>query len=311
MRLASIDIGTNTCNILIAEVLPEKKIKMLHREKKPIKLIDASYYNNTISEAAIKRCINALLDYRKLIEEFNVNDSVVITTSGIRSADNGEQMLTRFALKTGFDVRIIDGDEEAYLVYVGVKNAVEFDENPALIVDIGGGSVEFIICNNKELFWKKSYSLGIARLLKKFNLEDPLSNKDINDLNAYFDQDLHEVISKTKDYGVNKLIGSSGSFDTFKNLIICSFTGEIPDQHQPYYNIDFPSFELTYNQLIKLNIFERIRMKGMDPIRVEMMPAAAVMAKYLIDKTGAEVFLQSAFAIKEGLIFEYMNSEKF
>jgi exopolyphosphatase / guanosine-5'-triphosphate,3'-diphosphate pyrophosphatase len=308
MRLASIDIGTNTCNILIAVVLQGKNIKMLHREKMPIKLIDASYFNNTISNAAINRCINALLYYRDLIEEYNVDNSIAVTTSGVRSAVNGEQMLARFAKETGFDVKIIDGDEEAYLVYTGVKNAVKFDKNPTLIVDIGGGSVEFIICNDEELFWKKSYALGIARLLKKFNLEDPLSNKDILDLHTYFDLELQEVILKSKEYSAKKLVGSSGSFDTFKNLIICSFTGEIPDQHQPYYNIDFSSFDTIYNQLINLNIFERIRLKGMDPIRVEMMPAAAVMTKYLIDNVGVDIFLQSSYAIKEGLIFEYLNS---
>lgn len=307
MKIASIDIGTNTCNFTIAQTTSNNKIIILHKSKRPIKLIDNEYYNNRISESAIKRCINALKEYKKTIQEYGVDKYIAVATSGIRNAVNSNEIIVRIKEEADFIVEVISGQKEAFLAYKGVKNAINLYNKPSLVIDIGGGSVEFIICNNHMIIWKSSYPIGIARIIKKHYLQDPLTNDNVNFLNALFKMDLSEVVDKANEYNVTTLIGSSGSFDTLKNLIICSFTKEIPDEHQSYYQINPKSFQEIHKRLISSDIFERLEMKGMDPIRVEMIPIASVLINFIINKLKIRKIYQSGYSIKEGLIFDYIK----
>lgn len=308
MVIASIDIGTNTCNISVANTAENKIVNILHREKRPIKLIDNRFHNNKISKLAIKRCTDALLAYKKLFAKYNVDQCVAVATSGIRSAANSKDIIDEITAKTNIKIEIIDGLREALLAYEGVKNAVNIGDENVLIVDIGGGSVEFIVCNSENVIWKKSYQIGIARLLRTNDFSDPLNNSNINFLYNFFEKELIEVQEIVKSQNVCKLIGSSGSFDTLKNLIICSFTENIPDNHKKYFDIDIQSFKEIHKQLISLNLYERIEMKGMDPIRVEMMPLASVLTNFMIEKFKIREFIQSGYSLKEGLIFDYLKN---
>ncbi len=307
MKIASINIGTNTCNIIIAESDSENNADIIYTDKRPVKLIDDQYFNDNISENAINRTITTLLEYKKIIKKHKVQKNIVIATSGIRNANNRDYILERIISETNFSVKVIDGLEEAEIVYKAVRRAVNLDEKSVLVIDIGGGSVEFIICNNSEVLWMDSYNIGIARLLKKYDFDDPLINENIIFLKKIFTEKFNSVISEAIKYEVNTLIGSSGSFDTFKNLSICSTATHIPEKDRTYYEIPLDVFDEIHQNLINTNLFERIEIKGMDPIRVEMMPIASVLIKFLIEKLKIEKFIQSGYTIKEGLIFDYLS----
>jgi exopolyphosphatase / guanosine-5'-triphosphate,3'-diphosphate pyrophosphatase len=309
LKLASIDIGTNTCNLLIANVDENNNFEILQREKRPIKLIDSNYINNDISLSAIERCVNVINEYKSIAKEHNIINVITITTSAIRDAANSSEVISIISQKTGINVEIISGSQEAKLVYLGVNKAVKFSDESSLVIDIGGGSIEFIICNKSEIFWINSYPIGIARLLNRFAFSDPLTKNDIYFLNGFFEANLDEVLIKCKQHEVSRIIGSSGSFDTFKNLAICADPAYIPKNNKQSYLIDIESFKNIYQQLITLNIFQRIEMKGMDPIRVEMIPIAAVLMNFLINKLEINIFIQSAYSLKEGVIFNHLENK--
>jgi exopolyphosphatase/guanosine-5'-triphosphate,3'-diphosphate pyrophosphatase len=310
MKIASIDIGTNTCNLLIADYTKDKGISFLHREKKAITLINKDFTANTISPGSVSHLLNVLNDYKITISAHKADRIVATATSGIRSAANRNSVIDTLETGSGIKIRVIDGNKEAELAWKGVKNAVKFDENPVLIIDIGGGSIEFIICNNLGIIWKSSYDIGVARMLVKHGFSDPLTDADMKNIYSILDSTISEVFANCHEYGVKTLVGCSGSFETFAALV----KFECPDCNIGEKNsanlIDICRFMQIYQKLVTYNEEQRIAMPGMEIIRVKMIPVASVIVKYLLEKLKVDSFIQSDYSIKEGTLFDYIEERE-
>ncbi len=310
MKIASIDIGTNTCNLLIAEYKKDSELTFLHREKRAITLINKDFKNNVISPESVSNLINVLNAYKDIIVSQDADRIIATATSGIRSASNREAVIDTVQTGCGIKINIIDGNKEAELAWKGVKNAVKIDESPVLIIDIGGGSIEFVICDNKGIKWKASYNIGVARLIAKYNYSDPLSSSDINAIYQLLDEELRTLLINCKEFSVKKLIGSSGSFETFANLVKyecpeCCI-GEINTSNF----IDICRFMQIYDKLTTFNESQRTEMPGMEIIRVKMIPVAAVITKFLLERLNINSFIQSNYSIKEGTLFDYIEERE-
>jgi len=218
MKIAILDFGTNTFNLLIAEP-QERNFKILHASKQPVKLGRGGIQINQITPDALERGFVAIQNHMETIRNYEVDEIRAFATSAIRNAANGEEFTQEVYRRFGFRTRIIPGDREAELIYKGVRQAVSFREENDMILDIGGGSIEFIICNNQGIVWKQSFELGMARLLERYSLSDPITSEEVRVLEDYFRQELsplQEVVKKEKP---RILIGASGSFDTFQAII--------------------------------------------------------------------------------------------
>ncbi len=310
MKIASIDIGTNTCNLLIAEYIKGSALNFLHKEKRAITLINKDFKNNIISSESVSNLIDVLNSYNETIKFHNTDKIIATATSGIRSASNREEVIDSVQVGSGIKINIIDGSKEAELAWKGVKNTVHIDENPVLIIDIGGGSIEFVICDNSGIKWKASYNIGVARLIAKYNYSDPLSSEDINSIYRLLEDELRELLINCKEFAVTKLIGSSGSFETFANLVKyecpeCSI-GEVNVANL----INICRFMQIYEKLTTLNKAERTIMPGMEIIRVTMIPVAAVITKFLLEKLNVNSFIQSDYSIKEGTLFDFIEGKE-
>lgn len=310
MKIASIDIGTNTCNLLIAEYKKNSPLKFLHREKKSITLISKDYKNDTISDESTSNLINVLNSYKKTISLHKTNKILTVATSGIRSSQNRDIVLQHIKSKSGFHVDVIDGIQETELIWKGVKNAVKIHSAPALIIDIGGGSIEFIICNDNEIILKSSNNIGVARLLIKHNFSDPLSSENISTIYHILETELQHLLNECHKYNVKTLIGSSGSYETFANLIRHEYSGCNISDSDLTNTLDIDDFLSVYNKLITYNENERTNMPGMEIIRVTMIPVAAVITKFLLEKLSIQTFIQSNFSLKEGTLFDYIDKIK-
>ena len=120
------------------------------------------------------RAVNSLLSYKTILEEYQVEEVLVAGTSAIRNAQNQQDFIQTILNKTGFEITVISGDEEALLIYQGVSHFLSIGEHPEMIIDIGGGSVEFIIANQYEILWIISLEIGGQRLMDKFHKSDPI-----------------------------------------------------------------------------------------------------------------------------------------
>ena len=163
MRVAIIDLGTNTFNLLICDKKDESD-KIIFKNKISVKLGEGGIDKGIIADAPYQRGIKALEDHLNTIKKYEVDKHRAFATSAIRSTKNGSDFVREVFEKLALKIEVIDGDKEAELIYQGVKKAILFDLDYKLIMDIGGGSTEFIIANAKGVRWKKSYLLGVSRL---------------------------------------------------------------------------------------------------------------------------------------------------
>ncbi|RYD75369.1 MAG: hypothetical protein EOP53_16595 [Sphingobacteriales bacterium] len=191
-RAAIIDLGTNTFHMLVIE-WEGNQYKVLDKLQIPVKLGKGAFQDGEIKADAYTRGISALIEFKSLLNTYNISKVEVYGTSALRNAKNAAIFLHEAELQLGTPVKVIDGSREAELIYCGVKRAVPMDDEPHLIMDIGGGSVEFIIADNKHIYWKKSYEIGAARLIEKYNDGDPISEKSILALEEFLETELEKL----------------------------------------------------------------------------------------------------------------------
>lgn len=308
MKVAILDLGTNTFNIFIAELFPDKSFKKIYKSKIAVKLGEGGINSNHIEEKPFRRGIKALKQHRKTIKKFGVEKILAFATSAIRSASNGKDFIKAVKEKTGIEVQIISGDKEAELIYFGVRSAVKMNDLPSLIMDIGGGSTEFIIANKKEILWKQSFLLGAARLLEKFNPSDPIKKDEIQQIENYLEQELQPLYSAMKKIPAVELIGSSGSFDSLAEMIAYRFYDISILKGKTEYDFNFDDCEKMYEVILKSTTKERLHMKGLTKMRVDMMVVSAIFVDFIILRLGLKKMRLSKYSLKEGVLWELLNS---
>ena len=304
MITAILDFGTNTFNLLIAE-RKERAFKILHTSKQPVKLGKGGIQVKRITPDAFERGFAAIQNHMETIARYKVDDIRAFATSAVRNANNGEQFIEEVYRKFGFRVRVIPGDREAELIYKGVRQAVSFDHTHMMILDIGGGSNEFIICNKDGIVWKQSFELGMARLMERFTLSDPITHEEIRALQSYFMEELTPLLEVVKQVRPHTLIGASGSFDTF-HALIRERTGMEEDRLHGR-EISMKAYNKIHLLLLQSTAEERRLMPGMEPVRVEMIVAATIFVSFVIHACHIKHLHHSEFALKEGVISELVG----
>lgn len=306
-RLAIIDLGTNTFNILIVEVGPHKEIQKLYQAKLPVKLGEGGINERIIRPIPFQRGLDALKEHQRTIERFDVKKVHAFATSAIRDAANGAEFVARVKMEMGFDVQIITGDREAELIYYGVRDAVQLSDELSLIIDIGGGSTEFIIANKEKIFWEHSFQLGAARLLERFNPSDPITDEEIERIRSYLFEQLEPLSDMMKKFHVSELIGSSGSFDSLAEMIAHKYySPEILDGLTEY-EFRMDDCVTIYNELLKSTKTERLNMKGLVRMRVDMIVISSIIVYFVMTEYNIKRMRLSTYALKEGVLHELLN----
>ena len=300
-KIGILDLGTNTFNLLLAEV-SEQDYTIFYRTKIVVKLGEGGITKGFIAETPYKRGMDALSQYKAKLEEQNISEFYAVATSAIRSASNGSLFVKEAEQTLGILINVIDGDTEADLIYKGVKQALDLEESPKLIIDIGGGSTEFIIGNNQETFWRKSYKLGAARLLEAFKPSDPISLEDVANIDAHLEESLSEMIEMAEIYEVNCLIGSSGSFDTLAEMISCKNGDCSLWRKEKNYTFLMADYNSIQRKISESTLEERLVMEGLVPMRADMIGIAVLVVNYILNRLIIHDLRLSNYALKEGLI---------
>lgn len=304
-RLAVIDCGTNTFNLLVGESFG-KNHRFLHRSQRVVKIGTRSDPFSPIPEPALARAFYALCSFRTILDKFRVKKIIATGTAALRDSANGKDFLKKVKSELGFDIRLIPGEREAELICSGVRQAVRMQDSCFLIMDIGGGSTEFILCNADKIFWKKSYRLGAARLLAWWNPGNPPDRMDIHRLNILLGKELHELIEACQTFKPELLVGASGSFETITALMYRGKGLNIPRRN--VIEIPIEDFRSIHHNLITSSQAERLVMPGMLRMRADMMVPATLLISFVMKSTGIGNLRLSRFALKEGLFFESISS---
>ncbi len=305
MRIAVIDLGTNTCNLLIAENAPPS-FKILHQSKQLVRLGDDKIKLNEISSEATQRVIQSFELHKRIMQRFEVDKIRVIGTSAVRTAANKIHFLSDVGEETGLLIKVVSGEKEAELIFKGVLLAFQELTTASVILDIGGGSNELIFANKKEMLWKESQPTGMARVINHFNLSDPITSAEVLLLKEYFLSAHQNAFQQSKETPVQMLIGCSGAFDTICDMIDQVEPGEKQRTTQV---IPLNDFYRVYKILLGSTREQRLTMKGMDMVRVDLIVPAVILIETLISEMDIKKITQTDFALREGVLFDMFYSK--
>ena len=307
-RLAIIDLGTNTFHLLIVERNGEDVTTRFH-ESRPARIGLGGINKRILTEEAIQRALTVLKFFREQLDLHNVplENTFAFGTSAIRNAENQELFCETVMLETKIPITVIDGDKEANYIYKGVRRGAKLGVSPCLIMDIGGGSVEFIIGNDSQIFWKQSFEIGGQRLMEKFMRNDPLTEGDKKKLYNHFEENLIPLVNAVHQYAPEKLVGSSGTFDTLVDIDFQHRTGNWAPKNQTDFTLPIEEFYRIYALIISGNHEQRMAIPGMIALRVDMIVVAVCLIDYILKSYEIRQMQISSFALKEGVLAEVMG----
>ena len=300
-KVAIIDMGTNTFHLLLAESSGNGRYEINFRDRVAVKIGKGGINAGHITKEGANRAVHAMQAFRKIIDQNKIDNIRAFGTSALRSASNGDDVLAKIMAATGIDAKIISGELEAEYIYEGVRYGLKLGTEKSLIIDIGGGSVEFIIADQEKIFWKKSLEIGAQRLLEKFHKHDPISSEEIEMLNTYFEDQLHPLLEALKAHPTRSLIGASGSFDTLSD-IYCFREGIAKGDNDPETPLTLPAFYSITEEIISKSRIQRMDIPGMIEMRVDMIVVSTCLIKYILSRHPFERIRVSSYSLKEGVL---------
>jgi len=306
-RLALIDMGTNTFHLLISEINPTEEPVSLVKLKEPVKLGQDGISRGAIAPDAIERALKTLTTFKAEIDKHEVQEVRAVATSAVRNASNGLKLVNAIRDQIGIDVEVISGDREAELIYYGVKSALEIGSECSLIIDIGGGSVECIICDEETIHWKKSFEIGAQRLMDKFFITDPISAADAEAEMEFLEKELQPLTEAVARYKPCVLIGSSGTFDTLCDIDVRRKGLDRTCDPCTEADLTLSDFYEIYDAILKKTRSERLAIPGMMEMRVDMIVVATILIDFVLENYELNKIRVSSYALKEGLLSEQLR----
>ncbi len=304
MKAAVIDLGTNTFHLIIAAYSNTGDLDILYKTNQPVRLGEGRLNENIIIPEAFERGLVALEQFAQEIKKHGVTTVRATATSAVRSASNGQDFVKAAKGRSGIIITTISGDEEAEYIFKGVR-ATGLIEETSLIMDIGGGSTEFILCNQKELLWKKSYDLGAARLMQAYFHSDPISEEDQQHIRTHLDKQTATLREAIRKHQPKHLIGSAGAFETFAGML----EPELDVKSLKHHPIDLHAYQQLSATFIKSVHEERAAMPGLIPLRVDMIVMASLLTDYVLWISGIQRMSLSTYDLKMGVLYSIAESE--
>lgn len=294
MKKAVIDLGTNTFHLLIADVAEDRIVETIYRERIFVKL--GADGVETLGEKPLERGFEALKKFRQILDQFGVTNLTAVGTAALRTASNGPDFLHRIKEELNISIDLIDGHREAELIYGGVKQVWDITgDAPAMIMDIGGGSVEFIIADQNEIYWMDSYPIGVSVLHRKFHHTDPISKEEQQQLGHYLEPFMNPLAQAVQEYQPYKLVGASGTFDVIA-MLLC------PDEPSLYEIVHSIDVDKIIKDIVISDEKERYNNPGIPNSRVDLIVVALLLLQEVLKLATWETIGISQYALKEGLL---------
>ncbi len=296
-----IDLGTNTFNLVVGSA-QGNNIHLQHTASVAVGLGKGGIESGLIQPDAFERGIAAMKQLTLEAQAAGASKLKAVGTSALRNAANALSFVEEVYRATGVTIQIIDGLQEAQLIWEGVRLSGALNSTNSLLIDIGGGSVEFIIGNERQLQNAISLEIGMARLNTLFPLEDPVSPAQLADIDTWLREKLEPAVDLLKRYPVQQFCGSAGSFDTLSELHAHLHLQQSSWKNASSYLLQRSDFDELYELLLLADRTTRASMPGMAPIRVDMIVYAVILIRLLADKLKCSEISCSKYSLREGLL---------
>ena len=310
--LAAIDIGTNSIHMVVVRVHPAiPAFTIIAKEKDTVRLGDRDPKTGDLTPVAMNRAIAALQRCQKLAKSLNAEQIVAVATSAVREAPNGRDFLKQVDAELGLFVNLISGQEEARRIYLGVLSGMEFNSTPHIIIDIGGGSTELILGDSHEPRSLSSTKVGAVRLTAEFITTDPISNTELQYLQAYIrgmlERPVEELLAYLKPGEQARLVGTSGTIETVAIIHAREKLGIVPNPLAGY-QLSRKDLKEIVRRLASMNYAQRAAIPGMSDRRSEIIVAGALILLEAMTLLGIESITIGERALREGVIVDWMLS---
>ena len=304
MVVALLDLGTNTFHLLLFKWRGDQ-VELLHKEKQIVQLGRERSLDQAMSPEALQRARSVLQKFSQKISSADVDKVVAVGTSAFRTARNGAEVAQVLSQETTIPIEIISGQKEAYLIYKGTQTFLP-QKGVSLIVDIGGGSIECIICDQKQMYWSESFEIGAQRLLTQFGTEDPLPDTQRTALMSYLTATLGSLSEMLSRYAPEYLMGCSGTFVTLAK--IHALTQHVPAEE--VFRCTPQAFQAIYRPLITMNRVERLEVPGMPVARVDMIVVASLFLEYMLSLHSFKQVYVPPTSLREGMLQDFIAKQK-
>jgi exopolyphosphatase / guanosine-5'-triphosphate,3'-diphosphate pyrophosphatase len=275
MRVAVVDIGTNSTRLLVAEVAPDRCIHTLHRESIVTRLGEGVDASGRLGDVPMRRVFDVLDRYRATIDEHGATRTTAVLTSAVRDAANGGEFTTVVRERYALDARTIGGDEEAALTFAGATSGRPHDGTPTLVVDIGGGSTEFVVGRDGEVAFHVSTQAGVVRQSERHLHDDPPQPEQLQALAAEVRGVIEQAVPADARARVETGIAVAGTATQ------CAAIELALDPYDPArvhgHVLELATCELLLARLAQMSNGERREVVGLHPDRAPTIVAGIAM----------------------------------
>lgn len=298
MKVAIIDLGSNTFHLLIVNKEGNGSFDEVFRQRIYVSLGEGGI--DQLKPSAIQRGIEACVEFKKKMEENDVVSAVITGTAALRTASNKNVFMQQAEAIFGQSILIIDGLLEAQLIYKGVKLLSPMQER-TLILDIGGGSTEFIIVENGNLIWAESYKLGVNVLHDLFHNEEPISQNSVLAVKAHIGHVAKAFIDQVQLAPIHTFIGSSGSFEVFESM------SGLQTYKDKVNVIPISTARDIIARIVPYDRIEREQIAGLPKVRAKLIVVGMLLVEEILDIVNPERMIVTPYALKEGVLMQYLK----
>lgn len=305
MRIAAIDVGTNSIHMVIARTTGGAGFEVVDRERDVVQIGRGSFESSRLRAEAIRRTVQALARFVDLARRHGADRILCTATAAIREARNGGAFVQAAREACGITPRVIPSEEEGRLIYLAVRSALPLDEAPSLIVDIGGGSVQLVVAGRDQLIETQAMPLGAMRLHETRLTSDPPTRRDLQRLRRFIRRQAAPALAAIADRDPARVYGSSGAIHALAHLAHAEETGATLD-HLNGHVLTRESVERLVRRLQRMDLAERERLPGIDPRRAEIILPGAMVLEHILQELDRDAITLSDFGVREGLVMDYL-----
>ena len=309
MRVAAIDIGTNSVHMLVVRVREDLSFEVIDREKAMVRLGAGGLDGKALTADAMNAALQALVKFKRLAQARQVDTILAAATSATREARNGGEFLSRIEQDTGIRARVITGADEARLIHQAAVYGVDVGSGRAVVIDIGGGSVEITLGTGSNIQLARSFKLGVIRLTERFVKSDPLSNRDERRMVKHIHDEIDRYCSQITAAGFDRVIGTSGTILSLGAVASTMARGTLPSELRNL-KVSAKQLRRLRKTSVRLDIEQRLLLPGLDPRRADLMVAGAVLVDTILRRLGVEELTLCDLALREGLVLDYVRRNK-
>jgi exopolyphosphatase/guanosine-5'-triphosphate,3'-diphosphate pyrophosphatase len=308
--VAFLDIGTNSIRLLLVRINPNGSYQPLTKQKETVRLGDKEFIDKILQPKAIERAVIVCKKFMELARAYRAEEVIAVATSATWDASNKVQFLETLKKEANLEVCTISGNEETRLIYLGVSNEFKLGHSKALFIDIGGGSTEVSVGDQKQHYFLHSFNLGTIRLTNMFLPDEtgPVSLERYEKIKAYIRYKAAEVVKELSRYRIGCAIGSSG---TLENLAKIAFVYLHQTSSENYDKLSYEDLKKIVRNMCALSLEERRKFPGINAQRADIIIAGAAIIETLMEELEISEIKISKCGLREGLLVDYLPKSEF